>query len=75
MVHIHRDKICSVCNSVNEDEFITKEKDTNTTEMIVRCKCCGHEYIQGVVTVWNDPDCPKSTFKITGGQDFTQEIY
>jgi hypothetical protein len=67
MMQVHRDMLCTGCGSVNEHEQVTKNKDLtrgNVVEMVIRCKKCGHEYLQGTLTQWSDTDEPMN-FNVT----------
>lgn len=57
MLQVHRDMICKQCGSVNEHEQVTRSEDKTigtVISMIIRCKKCGHEYLQGTLAQWSD---------------------
>lgn len=77
MLQVHRDIVCSKCQSVNEHEQITREKSNFETAMIIRCKLCGHEYEQSVISYWVG-DIENKTpldFKVTDWDAQTPETF
>lgn len=63
-MQVLRDMVCSKCSSVNEHEQVTREEG-NSVLMIIKCKECGHEYIQSTLTQWSDPESPPLHFRVS----------
>lgn len=74
MLQVHRDMICSKCQSVNEHEQITRVKNEFETLMIIRCKSCGHEHEQGSIAYWSDGGLPID-FTVTDWVSQVPETY